>query len=93
MSYSSVNPGYYTLTIVVRNSKYDTIVVKRLITVPDSSYSCAINLINDGFILTGSTATFQFAGVGQVTGYACFQDGQVYSSECKLTLIFSFAIS
>ena len=83
VSYSDVSPGYYSLTVVLKNSNYDTLVVKRLITVPDSSYSCAVNLVNNGFTISDGTVTLQFAGVGQVTGYACYLDGQVYGSDCE----------
>lgn len=83
VSYSSVSPGYYKLIIVAKNSNYDTMVTTRRLTVPDTSYSCAVNLINDGFYLSGSSVTIQFTNVGDVSGSACYFNQQVYNTDCE----------
>lgn len=78
-----MSPGYYRLIIVAKNSNYDSVVTKRLLTVPDTSYSCAVNLINDGFTLSESSVTIQFTGVGAVSRCACYLNQQVYDSSCE----------
>ena len=85
MSYSSLSPGYYRLRIFAKNSNYDSVVVRRLIAVPDSSYGCAVNLINGGFTVSDDSVTIQFAGSGALTGYACFLDNDAYDAECEMT--------
>ena len=83
VSYSNVSPGYYKLIIIAKNSNYDSVVTTKLLTVPDTSYSCAVNLINDGFTLSDGSVTIQFSAVGGVSGCACYLDQQVYSSGCE----------
>ena len=82
VTYSVSTTGNYMLTIVAMNSNYDTSVRKRMITVPDGSDSCAVNLINDGLVASGSTVSVQFSGAGQVSGFVCYTDQQA-QSDCK----------
>ena len=82
-SFSDVSPGNYRLRIFAKNSNYDTLVVIRVISVPDTSYGCAVNLINDGVTVSDGGATIQFTGVGDMTAFTCFLDGEIYSDECK----------
>ena len=87
MSYYSLSPGYYRLRIFAKNN-YDSVVVRRLIAVPESSYGCAVNLINGGFTVSDDSVTIQFAGSGALTGYTCFLDylgNDAYDTECEMT--------
>ena len=81
--YSNLSPGNYRLRILAQRSKYDTVVVRRFITVPNSTYGCAVNLINEGFTLYEDTVTIQFAAVGVWEAYACFLDNQEVKDKCK----------
>ena len=82
-SYSDVSPGSYRLRIFAKSSNYDNLVVSRLISVPDTSYGCAVNLINDGVTVSDGGVGVQFASVGGATSFARFLDGQALSDECK----------
>ena len=55
--------------------------------VPDSTYGCAVNLINDGVTISDGMVTIQFAGVGRFADFVCFLDGQTFSDGCKITFI------
>lgn len=83
VSYSSVSPGYYKLIIIAKNSNYDRMVTTRQLTVPDTSYSCAVNLINDGLSFSGSSVTIQFTNVGDISGSVCYLNQQVYNTDCE----------
>jgi hypothetical protein len=80
-SFSDVSPGNYRLRIFAKNSNYDTLVVIRVISVPDTSYGCAVNLINDGVTVSDGGATIQFTGVGDMSAFTCFLDGEFYTDE------------
>ena len=84
-----MSPGNYRLRIFAKNSNYDKLVVIRVISVPDTSYGCAVNLINDAVTVSDGGATIQFAGVGDVTEFACFLDGEVLNDECKFNSLIS----
>ena len=87
VSYSNVSPANYKLSVVAKNSNYDTVVTTRLLIVPDSSYSCAVNLIDDGILFSGDTVTVYFAGVGKVSKCACYLNQQAYNTTCKVVLV------
>lgn len=82
-----MSAGNYRLRIFAKTSNYDTLVVIRVISVPDTTYGCAVNLINDGVTVSDGGATIQFTGVGGLSGFVCFLDGEVYNDECKLSPI------
>ena len=84
MSYSSVSAGYYRLTVVAKNSQYDTVVTTRLLIVPDSSYSCAVNLVDDGVLFAEDSVTVHFSGAGKVSKCACYLNQQAYNTTCKI---------
>ena len=83
VSYNDVSPGNYRLRIFAKNSNYDSVVVRRVVSVPDTAYGCAVNLINDGVTVSDGGVTIQFAGVGGLTDFACFLDGEVLNDGCK----------
>ena len=82
--YSNLSPGDYRLRILAKSSNYDTIVLRRLITVPNSRFGCAVNLINEGFIVSEDTITIEYAGVGAWEGFTCFLDNQLFNDKCKM---------
>ena len=78
-----MSPGYYKLIIIAKNGNYDSVVTSRLMIVPDETYSCAVNLINNGLTLSGNSAKIQFAGVGEVSQCSCYFNQQLYNSSCE----------
>ena len=78
-----MSPGYYKLIIIAKNGNYDSVATRRLLTVPDQTYSCAVNMINDGLTLSGNSAKIQFASVGEVSQCSCYLNQQHYNSSCE----------
>ena len=86
VSFSSLEPGTYTLKIIARNDKDDRTTFTRRFYIGDGT-QCAIHLINSGLSVYGDNAKVEFAVTGlNVTNVLCIVDKQEFSCEFLLTL-------
>ena len=57
-------------------------VFRRRVVIPRDPNYCAVNLINDGVVVSGNNLMVHFQGLGPVTGFECIVDRRT-RNPCK----------
>ena len=81
-TFTSLPWGVYRVRIVTSAPNQTQSVFRRRVVIPRDPNYCAVNLINDGVVVSGNNLMVHFQGLGPVTGFECIVDRRT-RNPCK----------